>query len=138
LNPEFWLDLRSYKPPVKTKQERYIDALTVCFRDRVAYLCEISYSVSQSAMIARLREWSAHWPEIARQIYRQANIPEDWGIRIWLFVPEAAITKLVRQMPQFPSPPKITPLEMVVPWSYVNHDRVGEARKPDVIPIEMR
>jgi hypothetical protein len=135
-NTEFYLQNDLAEQESKTYW--YVDILNINLRERAAYLCEVTYAQQPTLLIKRLNAWAAHWPVLAQTLSRDAGIPSDWPIRPWLFVPEASISKLIPKLPPFAISPRITPLEMALPWRYKGWDRIGEAQKPPSIPDDMR
>ena len=67
----------------------YCDAVAVSFSDSTIYLCEVTYSKTMTALIKRLRAWSANWSGVRAALIRDAQIPnpKDWAVKLWLFVP---------------------------------------------------
>jgi hypothetical protein len=139
VNPEFLLALGTNSKTPPKGEHWYVDLLTLNLKDTTAYLCEVSYSVHLSAMRERLAAWASHWPAICAALRRDAGIGPDWTVRPWLFAPEKAIEKhLVPKLPTtLPMMPKITPLEMTVPWRYCTWDHPTEHPKPPMIPEHM-
>lgn len=115
----------------------YIDILNVNMREQRVYLCEITYARKLHDLIKKLRAWTENSQKISQALQR-AHIPQEWPVRVWLFVPESSIQKLLPQLPNFDSPPRITPLEMTLPWKYDRWNRIVEAEKPAIIPEDMR
>lgn len=137
VNPEFFLTLEHYEggePPRDTSW--YVDLLAVSFEDRAAYLCEVTYSRTPYPLIKRLSAWKAKWSELQQAVRRDAHLPSEWTIRPWIFVPESGIKYVLSKGDAFPATPKITPLEMTLPWKYCTYNREIEAQKPSV-PKEM-
>ena len=107
----------------------YCDILAVSLREPepAAYLCEVTLSKSLAALITRLAEWDAHWPEVRAALARDNSIPAEWPVRPWAFVPAAQralvsqkVSSLFAQepLPQRMPRPLVTRLEDVVPWLY--------------------
>jgi len=138
INTECCIQLKEGNPD-QSGPHWYCDAVTVDFRDRIIYLCEITYSASLGSLVGRLRQWHENWSDICAALARDCCLPKDWPVRVWLFVPEYLIPKLCIRLDQIkgngPSivfAPKVTPLEMAQPWKYRGWDRNGEAEKPNV------
>jgi hypothetical protein len=125
----------------------FCDAVAADFRDNIVFLCEVSYATGLSALLKRLVQWNAYWPQLTSALVRDCKVPENWQARPWLFIPEGCIASAVatiskidrgngsaRSMPD----PRITSLEMVAPWQYTSWKRIGEKPKPEVIPVGMR
>jgi hypothetical protein len=126
INPQCRIQLHAGDTP-KKGEHWYCDILAVNFRERTAYLCEVTLSKNVAALDKRLREWSANWSLIRDALERDNRILADWDVRPWAFVPDAQ-SELVRQkVRQFLHPnggreqmpePLITSLEDVTPWQY--------------------
>lgn len=138
INPEFQLQLDGDPNYPPKDGHWYIDFLAVNLKEQIAYLCEVSYAIHLTALIKRLNAWSDKWPHLVAALQRDTFIGEQWGVRAWLFVPENAIPRLLVKLPQMPVAPKITPLEMTMPWRFHNFNRPVENKKPDTIPPKMR
>ena len=138
VNPEFQLQLDgpSHAPPKGAHW--YVDLLAVNLEERAVYLCEVSYSQSLGQLVKRLTAWDSNWGKIGKALQRDAATGCDWPVRPWIFVHERALDKLIPRLLPLQVPPKITTLEMTLPWCYCSYDRKGEAVKPDVIPEPMR
>ena len=75
-------------------------------------------------------------------LVRDGGVDPEWAVRPWLFIPEDLVPRAVgivhRLQKQGAMPvARITTLEMVAPWKYVDH-RVGEGPKPATIPADMQ
>jgi hypothetical protein len=107
----------------------YCDAVAVSFSDSTIYLCEVTYSKTMTALIKRLRAWSANWSGVRAALIRDAQIPnpKDWAVKLWLFVPakhEPLLRQKLTSVPnvgigddQMPTP-EIRTLESVTPWNH--------------------
>ena len=144
INTECCIQLNEGKNPDTSGPHWYCDALACDFRHESAFLCEITYSASLSALISRLTDWHESWPLLKEALRRDSHVPIGWPIRPWLFVPEQSIPRLLNRLADIrPSDdalftPRITPLEMVQPWRYRSWNRDGEAEKPASIPEMMQ
>jgi hypothetical protein len=125
----------------------YCDLLAVDLREKRAWLCEVSYAESLRALMKRLDAWKAYWPSLKKSLVRDCGVPPDWPVRPWLFIPGSCVKRAaagVQRLGLAASDsngmpvPRITTLEMVVPWSYTTWNRRGEHSKPDSIPPQMR
>lgn len=116
----------------RTEKNRhwYCDAMAVNFRKRVVYLCEVTYATSLTPLVNRLRSWATHWDLLRAALIRDCNVPPDWHVQPWVFIPRereeafrrkwaAAVTAESSEMPD----PLITCLETVAPWTYHGWDR---------------
>jgi hypothetical protein len=137
-NSEFYLQRTEKYEGGKTNW--FVDALNVNFRDRVVYLCEATYARNPASLRKRRCAWAENWPIVLNAVCRDTHVPNDWKVRVWIFCPEEIMGKVLDFMPQFDVPPRITPLEMTLPWKYDNHNRIGERLdlKPLSIPRPMR
>ncbi len=109
----------------------YCDAVAVNFRESAVYLCEVTYSTTLYALVARLKAWSTHWPAIRTAIVRDCSVPESWRIQPWVFIPEARHGLLQKKLALLTNvgeadgampTPLVTYLESVVPWKYHSWD----------------
>ncbi len=138
VNSQFFLQLDAGLRSPPAGRSWYVNILAASFAERTAWLVEVTYAKGLNTLIDKLTAWQSHWPLIQTAIHRDAAIPESWTLRPWLFVPEADITSLVRRLPASMVAPRITPLEMTVPWNkHCTWDRHGELPKPKSIPPEM-
>ena len=132
VNPEFMLTLGTdTKNPTKG-EHWYVDLLTLNLRTTTAYLCEVSFSVHLYDMRQRLAAWGAHWPAIHSALQRDAAIGPEWTVRPWLFAPSKLIAMYLvpwLEKAALPFTPRITPLEMTVPWAYCTFDHPSECDK---------
>lgn len=147
LNTQCCIQLNKGDNPDVTGAHWYCDILTADFQHKVVFLCEVSFSNSLTGLFKRLEEWNANWQLLCHAISRDSNLPLDWPVRPWLFVPEELIPKVVKKLQKMNSEyhdccflptPRITPLEMVLPWKYRSWNRNGEATKPNCIPESMK
>ena len=143
VNPECYIQIQPGPQPPKGSSW-YCDVLAVDFGSSpsdptTVFLCEVSYSESLQRLIKRLKEWNDHWQEIRDALVKYNRLPAEWAVRPWLFVPRAkgCAEKLIKALEyidqdhQLSFKPRITPLEMVVPWEY-EWDRTEEKPKPDI------
>lgn len=139
VNPELYLPLAGQPKTAAKGSSWFVDIVAIDIAKRTAFLCEVSYSKGLSALLRKMREWAATWPKLVEGLRRVSDIPEDWAVRPWLFIPEERVSKFVKYAPRLPVPPLITTLEMTLPWRYP-WDRKEENfdMKPDTIPPEMR
>jgi hypothetical protein len=138
INPEFYLQrAEQYE---NGKKNWYVDILAANFRDRRVHLCEVTYARQPTALRARLKSWAENWDIVKAAVHRDARIPEDWTIRVWVFCPEGLLKKVIPLIPNFDPPALVTTLEMVVPWKYSDWNRIdeNEALKHADIPDHMR
>jgi hypothetical protein len=130
----------------------YCDAVVADFRSQTVFLCEVSYSLHLSDLIKRLKAWNDNWIGVRGGLARESSLPtlasdpKAWNVRPWLFVPLQHLDLLKRNLAQIGNfTPRITPLEMVQPWSYCADRQGGEVpccprhnrTKPLSIPPEM-
>ncbi len=144
VNTECCIQLNPGENPDKSGPHWYCDAVAADFRQKTVFLCEISYSASMHDLIHRLQGWNEHWSGVRDALARESNLPSDWQVQPWLFVPEHRVKTVLKGLEQIESnqalsfSPVITTLEMVQPWEYCLYNRRGEKPKPDCIPFRMR
>lgn len=144
INTECCIQLNEGDNPDTSGLHWYCDAVAIDFRASTVFLCEVSYSLTLADLFKRLKGWFANWDAIRVALVRDSKVPQGWPIRPWLFVPEQRVGLLVRRLKQLSDEveqvavPVITTLEMVQPWNYRSWNRVGEAAKPDIVPVPMR
>ncbi len=142
INHEFTIQLDEGVAQPEKERSWICDLVSVHFRKKTVFLCEVTYSRSLSALIKRLKSWSQNWPDIVRALQRDTCISADFKVRPWIFIPESLTEAFVKKFhasgAKFETPPLITTLEMTVPWRHRTWDRRGENNKPDVIPPDMR
>jgi len=144
VNTNCCIQLNESNNPDGSGPHWYCDAVTVDFRAKTIFLCEISYSSSLGDLIKRLKAWHESWRLLCIALCRDSFLPSEWSVRPWLFVPEKLLPLLLRRMGQATSAgtphfiPRITTLEMVQPWQYRSWHRIGETEKPPAIPEEMQ
>lgn len=150
VNTECWIRLDRVPEPGKNRSW-YCDALAINLRKGGAatiYLVEVSYAQKLGALFKRLAAWNSQWAYVCKALVEECNVPHNWDVRPWLFIPtksiQIAVDRVGRicgvgQPGQMPFP-LITPLEMTVPWEYRTWDREGERveDKPAAIPDNMR
>jgi hypothetical protein len=132
VNTECCIQLNPGENPDQTGPHWFCDAVAVNMREQRVYLCEVTYSKTLSALNKRLIEWAAHWSLLREALIRDCQLPRNWPVQPWLFVPNALQTplnsKLLRisnvgdgagQMPR----PRTTDLEDVAPWKYPSWNR---------------
>lgn len=147
INTESTIQIEPGDQPPKGKSW-ICDAIAVDFRSEppTVYLCEVTYSVTLQALLKRLSAWNGHWKEISEALTdkKYNNLPPEWKVRPWLFVPEHLVEKLNEGLKKIKETsgqlnflPRITTLEMVVPWEY-DWNRTREKPKPECIPADWR
>ena len=137
VNTECLLQLEDGPTPQKGRHW-YCDIVAVNFSERAVYLCEVTYSATMQSLIGRLTAWQSHWPLLVAAIHRDCDIPSDWTVAPWVFIPEKYKGKFLEKFlgtSQLDKPlgampmPRITHLESTLPWSYL----VTWNRKVDAI-----
>jgi hypothetical protein len=127
----------------------YCDAVAVNFRERSVYLCEVTYSATLQALFGRLQAWKANWPAVCGALVRDCEVPTDFKVHPWIFIPEARRNVFERRRPslvdasagaqQMPLP-RVTYLESVVPWNYPSWDRklslLEEEARGEIAPTD--
>lgn len=144
VNTESCIQLNEADNPDTSGPHWYCDAIAIDFRQKVVYLCEISYSRPLQALLKRLSYWHESWTLLRLALQRDSSLPADWPVRPWLFVPEELLPMLVKGLERISGSnplaftPRVTPLEMVQLWRYRSWSRVGEAEKATTVPEAMR
>ena len=55
---------------------------------RVAYLCEVTYSATlHSELLRSLAKRETHWSAIKAALSRDCGIAADWSVQPWVFMP---------------------------------------------------
>jgi len=117
-NPEYCVQIEPGRVPPKGTHW-YCDVVTVDFSSKTIFLCEISYSKTQGALVKRLGSWSDNWGAVCKAVNRDSMLPEGWQVRPWLFVPDERLGILIRGLEQIGGTnfkPRITTLDMIQPW----------------------
>lgn len=145
LNTQCCIQLNDADNPDTSGPHWYCDIVVADHRNHAIFLCEVSFSDSLASLLKRLDDWNVYWPALRIALSRDSGLPSDWPLRPWLFVPEHLIPKVIAKLKQFEADPgrqlpqpRITPLEMVLPWKYRSWNRKGEDEKPSCIPPSMR
>ena len=133
VNPEILLQLDQGASPKKGRFW-YCDLMAVSLREEAVFLCEVTYSSSCSALMARLAAWRNHWDDLRLALKRDCGVDPAWSLSPWVFLPEDRKTVYDRKLcklgslgiPGMPEP-KVTFLEHVVPWKYCTWDRQPDA-----------
>lgn len=122
----------------------FCDALAVNFRERKAYLCEVSYSQTLQALLGRLQSWRENWSALRDALCRDSAIPRDWHVQPWVFVPQDRADLLRKKLPPSESAQgmpavRISFLESVTPWKYRTWDRddYPEETEPSQVILEV-
>jgi len=126
LNSECLIQLEpGDRPPKGTSW--YCDLLAVNLRESQAYLCEVTYSTSLTALVDRLHAWDSHWSAIRIALERDCSIPREWPVTPWIFLPEERRELLDSKLRVSALPkPRITYLESVAPWKYRSWNRAED------------
>jgi hypothetical protein len=144
VNTECCIQVNPADNPDASGPHWYCDAVALDLRAMTVFLCEISYSKQLSGLTDRLKDWHEHWKLVCHALNRDSFVPAYLPVRPWLFIPEELVPVVLRRLEQIRGAealkfvPRITPLEMVLPWKYKSWSRIGEAKKPASIPCEMQ
>jgi hypothetical protein len=144
VNTECCIQLNESDNPDTSGPHWYCDAVAVDFRSKAVFLCEISYSKGLPSLTKRLKGWHDDWAKVCYALTRDSYFDKSWPVRPWLFVPEQFVPLLLRRFDEIRTgqalkfSPRITPLEMIQPWQYQSWNRIGEMKKPDIVPKEMQ
>jgi hypothetical protein len=98
-NPEFYL--RRSEVYEAGKSNWYVDILSVNFCEKTAYLCEVTYARNPKALRDRLVAWKENWTSVVAAIQRDAGVPLDWKVRVWVFCPEERLDQVLPIIPAF-------------------------------------
>jgi hypothetical protein len=125
INTEFQLQLDEDSP--QKGRWLYVDTVAIDFHEKAVYLCEVTYAkTSFTALLEKVKKLAANWSGYCAALVRDAGVPPDWPVRLWLFVPKARAEDLfveLETMDVAPPPNRITPLEAVAQWTYDIHNR---------------
>lgn len=131
--------------PDVCKPHWYCDAVAIDLRNGTVFLCEISYAKKLGPLIARLKAWSQHWPDVREALERDCKIQTNWKVRLWLFVPQDSAKPLADKLELMKGidgamifEPRITSLESVQPWKYHSWDHQDKDTDKRDIPEAMR
>lgn len=149
VNTQCCIQLNQSANPDTSGPHWYCDAVAADFRNKCIFLCEISYARHLSDLIKRLESWNLNWSGVCSALVRDSFLPREWPVRPWLFVPDHLVQFLLVKLNEMKLTaslnfvPRITTLEKVQPWEphphgYCSWNRVGEAEKPEIVPVEMR
>lgn len=150
VNTQYCIQINEGLNPDTSGPHWYCDAVVADFRDQCIFLCEITFANPPNGLLVRLDGWNSHWADVRKALHRESNLPDSWPVRPWLFVLEKLVPKVIEKCQKFRSArpdgasesllpvPRITPLEMVMPWHYTSWNRHGEKEKPAIIPTEMQ
>lgn len=121
------------------------DAIAADFKAETVFLCEVTYSKSLHALVQRLSVWNENWELICNALANEKynNLPINWKVRPWLFVPgelierlNTALHKIADDSGRLNFKPRITLLEEVLPWKYREWDRIRAEGVSEVTPAE--
>jgi hypothetical protein len=144
VNTECCIQLNPADNPDTSGPHWYCDAVVLDLRTPTVFLCEISYSRQLTDLTKRLKGWHDHWKMVCQALNRDSFLPAHLPVRPWLFVPEDLVPRVLERLEQIRGAeapkyiPRITTLEMVLPWKYKSWNRIGEDTKPASIPAEMQ
>jgi len=105
----------------------YCDAVAIDFAEHMVHLCEVTYSKTLQAVVARLQAWSNEWPAVVAAIHRDSALTGQWVVTPRVFIPHelepllqsklAHVSRPTSASPAMPEP-IVTVLENVLPWRY--------------------
>jgi hypothetical protein len=136
-SPEYCIQLETGKVLPKCTFW-YCDVVTVDFRSKAVFLCEISYSKTLGALVKRLRSWDQNWTGVCNAVHRDSALPDEWQVRPWLFVPDTGLKILIRGLASIANAnlkPRITTLDMIQPWKCAEdraHEDLGEKSRHEI------
>lgn len=105
----------------------YCDVVAIDFAEHTVHLCEVTYSKTLQAIIARLQAWSQEWPSVVSSIHRDSALTGEWAIAPRVFIPQELEPLLQSKLANISRPddsslhmpePIVTALETVLPWRY--------------------
>jgi hypothetical protein len=123
LNSECYIQLMP-GPNLPKGTTWYCDILAINLREKVAYMCEITFSEDLTRLVKRLAAWDREWPGVRAALHRDCSIPVGWPIKPWVFIPAGRWSVLQRKLKVESMPyPRVTYLEEIVPWKYSSDSR---------------
>lgn len=139
INNEFLIQLDEGDRPIKGRHW-YCDVVAVNLAQSAVYLCEVTYSATQQALMARLAGWAENWAELVHAVRRDTGAPAQWQVQPWVFIPKkyhdayterfARVRAPEHTLPAMPVP-RVTLLEDTLPWEYCTWDRREDALTND-------
>jgi hypothetical protein len=135
VNTECCIQLNPGANPDTCGPHWYCDALAINLREKSVSLCEVTYSQSLDSLLKRLIGWGENWPALRKALVRDCNVPSDWLVQPWVFIPSGLHPPFSTKLAKLPSiatgksempVPKVTHLEEVVPWKYRSWNRIAE------------
>jgi hypothetical protein len=126
VNPEFWLRGNPEKP--HEKPHWFVDAVALHMKDKVVYLCEVTYAKQPRALIQRLQSWKLNWETIEQTLRADAHVDQSWPLIPWVFGATETLTAVKPTLEKLFHKRKMTDLEDVLPWKYCTYDRKEELR----------
>lgn len=99
----------------------YVDFLSASFKERIVFLCEVTFSQDLSKLMRRMKEWSRNWGLIVCAIHRDTGVPSEWEVRPWVFIPEDRISLFVSRLRIFQHPQKLLQLK----WLFLGGIGIG-------------
>jgi hypothetical protein len=131
VSPGFSLDLGGVGPHGKGRNW-WIDVLAVDFKEQTIYLCEATFARHPTYMFARLRAWTAVWPEICENLFRVTHAPHSWTVKPWIFTPNDLKSRIelgIAAIRDCPFDYKWTAFEDIVPWKRQQYSAIAAAAK---------
>jgi len=100
VNTEFCIQLD--RDQMARDRHWYCDAVALECSSETIFLCEISFADGLGALLKRLCAWKDHWSDLCAALKRDAGLTKlavGWGVRPWLFIPEASVPKVEKKAP---------------------------------------
>ncbi|HQU03486.1 MAG TPA: hypothetical protein PLT25_02090 [Acidocella sp.] len=125
INPEYELALNPNQKIHPKGTSWVIDILAVDFVQEAVFLCEVTYSRTQHALVHKMADWADRWSEISTAVRHQTHVPEYWRILPRVFVPKEFRDTFAAKVHQAWPELEIIALEDVAPW--VKSSSLGNA-----------
>lgn len=133
VNTELCIQINVGANPDTSGPHWYCDAVAVNFRTREIFLCEVTYAKAADSLMKRLDGWASNWPRLKAALVRDCDLPADWNVTPWAFVPAEHISMVqskIRRIERIGGSsenmptPIVTALEDVLPWKYKSWNRL--------------
>ena len=131
LNSEYLLQLDPDRNSPPKSRHWYVDVLAIDFRDKKIWLCEVTYSATQAALLKRLLAWQNNWDEVQKAVRREIPLGNDFELKPWVFIPEEQHRGFQNRLQKLGGTLdlRLSSLEQVLPWKYRTWDRCGYETK---------
>ena len=118
LNSEYLLQLDPDRNSPPKDRHWYVDVLAIDFRDKKIWLCEVTYSATQAALLKRLLAWQNNWDEVQKAVRREIPLGNDFELKPWVFIPEEQHRGFQNRLQKLGGTLdlRLSSLEQVLPW----------------------